>query len=430
MTYQETLDFLFSALPMYQRMGAVAMKADLVNTYRLCEHLGHPHSKFKSIHVGGTNGKGSTSHALASVLQEAGFKVGLYTSPHLKSFRERIKINGEEIPEENIVAFVAQHQAFLEALKPSFFEMTVGMAFGYFAEEKVDYAVVEVGLGGRLDSTNVLHPELCVITNIGLDHVEFLGNTLSKIAWEKAGIIKEGVPVIISETQQETTAVFGEVARQQMAPIYFADHIFKIELLPFENADGQATYQVGHERGKHVYHMDLLGSYQQKNLAGILQAIDVLREQGLNIREEAIKAGLGRITKNTGIKGRWQKLGENPLVYCDTGHNSEAFRMLLDQINGISHNNLFFVLGMSKDKDVGAVLTLFPKEAQYIFCEAHIPRAMSAEELGRKARIFGLEGEVVPDVNQALKKALSIAGKDDLVFVGGSTFVVAELENL
>lgn len=424
MTYQETLDFLFNALPMYQSIGAPALKADLLNTLRICDHLGNPHLKFKSIHVGGTNGKGSTSHALASVLQESGYTVGLYTSPHLKSFRERIKINGKEIPEAKILSFVAQNKTFLEELQPSFFEMTVGLAFDHFAEEMVDYAIIEVGLGGRLDSTNVIIPELSVITNIGLDHVQFLGNNLEKIAFEKAGIIKKGVPVVISETQEETKPVFEQIAQQQQAAIYFSDQLFQVKPL------GSGSYEVFDGKDKQFFQLDLLGSYQQKNLGGILQAITVLKGQGLKIGEGAIQAGLGRVTANTGLKGRWQKLGENPWVYCDTGHNSEALRLIVDQIKSYPYKNLFLVLGVSQDKDVETVLPLFPQKAHYIFCQAKIPRAMPADELYSKAIKYGLDGEVVPDVNMALQKALCKASKDDFVFVGGSTFVVAEIENL
>ena len=424
MTYQETLDFLFNALPMYQRIGAPALKANLLNTFRICDHLGNPQLKFKSIHVGGTNGKGSTSHALASILQESGYKVGLYTSPHLKSFRERIKINGKDISEEKIISFVYQNKPFLEELQPSFFEMTVGLAFDHFAEERVDYAIIEVGLGGRLDSTNVITPELSVITNIGLDHVQFLGNSLEKIATEKAGIIKKGVPVVISETQKETRPVFERIAQQLKADIYFSDRLFQVKPL------GSGRYEVFDGKEKRFYQLDLLGSYQQKNLAGILQAIWVLNEQGLDIGERALKAGLERVTVNTGLKGRWQKLGENPLIYCDTGHNTEALRWIVDQIKSYPYKNLFLVLGVSQDKEVETVLPLFPQNAHYIFCTAQIPRAMRADELYSKARKYGLEGEIVPDVNMALKKALGKASKDDFIFIGGSTFVVAEIENL
>lgn len=429
MTYQETLDYLFNALPMFQRVGAVAYKADLNNTLKLCEHLGNPQFLFKSIHVAGTNGKGSTSHALASVLQEAGFKVGLYTSPHLKSFTERIKINGTEISEDKVTGFVDSNKAFLEDLQPSFFEMTVGMAFDHFAKEKVDFAVIEVGLGGRLDSTNVILPELCVITNIGLDHVQFLGNSLPQIAFEKAGIIKENVPVVISETHPETKPVFTSIANERNAPIYFGDQEIKI-IRVISSSSNYSEYEVVREGEKRWIKMDLLGNYQKRNLAGILQALYVLQEKGVNIDQIAIDRGLSRIMANTGLKGRWHKLGENPLIYCDTGHNADGMRMIVNQLKELPCENLYLILGMSNDKDVTPVLALLPKNAFYVFCEAQIPRAMPADLLYEKAKKFGLKGEVVREVNQALKKILTVAGKNDVVFVGGSTFVVAELENL
>lgn len=431
MTYQETLDYLFNALPMYQRIGAAAYKADLRNTLEICEHLGNPHNSYKSIHVAGTNGKGSTSHGLASILQEAGYKVGLYTSPHLKSFTERIKVNGKEIGEEKVVRFVEHHKEFLEKLRPSFFEMTVGMAFDHFAKEKVDYAVVEVGLGGRLDSTNVIHPELCLITNIGLDHVQFLGDSLPQIAREKAGIIKEQVPVVISETQQETKEVFEEVAKDRHAPIFFADENYQVRQLNTDPSLSLCTYEVIWKNAeKSYFDMDLLGKYQEKNLAGILQAIAVLRQKGLVINPDALKRGLSHITKNTGLKGRWQKLADQPPIYCDTGHNADGIRMIMDQINKLSFKKLYIILGMSADKDIDPVLALLPKEAVYVFCQAKIPRALPAQVLKEKAEKFGLKGTVVPEVNQALENVQAMAEKEDFIFIGGSTFVVAELENL
>jgi dihydrofolate synthase/folylpolyglutamate synthase len=429
MTYQETLDYLFNALPMFQRVGAAAYKADLNNTLKLCGHLGNPQFLFKSIHVAGTNGKGSTSHALASVLQESGYKVGLYTSPHLKSFTERIKINGAEISEEKVTDFVDSNKAFLDQLQPSFFEMTVGMAFDHFAKEKVDCAVIEVGLGGRLDSTNVILPELCLITNIGLDHVQFLGNSLPQIAFEKAGIIKENVPVVISETHPETQPLFKSIAHERNAPIYFGDQEIKVKRIN-SSLDKYSEYEVVTEGKRRRIKMDLLGKYQEKNLAGILKALYVLRENGVNIDQTAVDQGLSRIIANTGLKGRWQKLGENPSVYCDTGHNADGIRMIVDQLKELPCENLYLILGMSNDKDVAPILALLPKDAFYVFCEAQIPRAMPAGLLYEKAMNFGLKGEVVREVNQALKKVLTIAGKNDVVFVGGSNFVVAELENL
>lgn len=430
MTYQETLDYLFNALPMYQRIGGAAYKANLENTIQLCHHLGNPQKAFKSIHIAGTNGKGSTSHALASVLQEAGFKVGLYTSPHLKSFTERIKINGREIEEEEVIRFVRENKDFIEILRPSFFEMTVAMAFDHFAREQVDFAVVEVGLGGRLDSTNVIVPEISIITNIGLDHVQYLGHTLPEIAKEKAGIIKAGVPVVISETQPETQPVFEFIAEKMNAPIFFADQNFRILPVSGRPSEEVSLFEVAHHGEKYNIRLDLLGNYQKKNLTGILQAIEVINNAGVPIDRATVERGLSRVVANTGLKGRWQKLGEKPMIYCDTGHNEDGVRMVMEQIQNTPHKNLFIIWGMSNDKEIDPVLRLLPKDATYFFCEAHIPRAMSAETLSKKAADAGLIGTVALDVNEALRQAHRLADKDDFIFVGGSTFVVAELENL
>jgi len=430
MTYQETLDYLFNALPMFQRVGKSAYKADLKNTLALCNRLGDPQHAFKSIHVAGTNGKGSTSHALASILQEAGYKVGLYTSPHLKSFTERIKINGEEISQNEVVEFVQKHKLFLEEINPSFFEMTVAMAFDHFAKQQVDYAVIEVGLGGRLDSTNVITPLLSVITNIGYDHMQFLGNTLPAIAREKAGIIKPGVPVVISESHVDTKEVFEEVAGAQQAPIYFADQLMEVKNGSSLPEDAIVEYLISKQGGEEAYQLDLKGNYQRKNLVGVLMAVEVLKNEIPGLTTEAVKRGLRRIVLNTGLKGRWQKLGEKPLVYCDTGHNAEGIKMIVAQIRATRHQHLFMILGMSNDKDISPVLSLLPQEASYIFCEAKLPRAMSAEVLREHAVAYGIKGRVIAGVNEALAEALKEAGEHDLVFVGGSTFVVAELDNL
>ncbi|EKB50908.1 bifunctional folylpolyglutamate synthase/dihydrofolate synthase [Cecembia lonarensis] len=429
MTYQETLDFLFNALPMFQRVGASAFKKDLSNTYALCEYLGQPQQKFKSIHVAGTNGKGSTSHAICSVLMESGYKVGLYTSPHLKSFTERIKINGREIPENEVVDFVAKHKPFLEKLKPSFFEMTVAMAFWYFAKEEVDIAVIEVGMGGRLDSTNVITPEVAVITNIGFDHMQFLGDTLEKIAGEKAGIIKKEVPVVISTQQEDTKEVFEKIASVQQAPIYFAQSSFQIRPLG-NNIGHKRQFEALHNGLRKNITLDLLGNYQRDNLPGILQAIEVLTEKGFKISEDHISQGLSQVIKNTGLKGRWQVLGESPWIICDTGHNEDGIKYILNQINEYTYNQLFMIIGMVNDKDVSKVLSFFPKNAQYVFCQANIPRAMPAEELFVKAKEVGLEGFVTKDVNEAMEWAKKKARKEDLIFIGGSTFVVAEIKEL
>ncbi|MCH6233688.1 bifunctional folylpolyglutamate synthase/dihydrofolate synthase [Cognataquiflexum rubidum] len=429
MTYQETLDYLFNALPMFQRIGAAAFKNDLNNTHALCAHLGNPERKLKCIHVAGTNGKGSTSHALCSVLMEAGYKVGLYTSPHLKSFTERIKINGIDIPENEVVEFVEDYKTFLEELKPSFFEMTVGMAFWYFAKEKVDIAVIEVGMGGRLDSTNVVMPEVSVITNISYDHMQFLGDTLPLIAAEKAGIIKLGIPVVISQKQQETFSVFQSKAAEAQSPIYFAEDYIQVKRSG-KNSDGKRSFEISDEGNQYTIQIDLHGNYQEKNLAGILQTIKILNTLGWKIEDNQVKKGLSSIVSNTGLKGRWQILGENPLIVCDTGHNEDGIRLIVEQINELAFNQLFMVIGMVNDKDIAKVLSILPKDAWYIFCQATIPRAMDAEELAKKAFEAGLEGEIVRDVNSAIEKAKGLASKQDLIFIGGSTFVVAEINDL
>jgi dihydrofolate synthase / folylpolyglutamate synthase len=425
MTYQETLDYLFNALPMYQRIGAAAYKTDLTNTIALCEHLGNPHTNFKSIHIAGTNGKGSTSHSLAAVLQSAGYKVGLYTSPHLKSFTERIKINGQDIPEDEVVTFVEENKTFLEELQPSFFEMTVGMAFKHFADHQVDIAVVEVGMGGRLDSTNIISPLASVITNIGMDHTQFLGDTLAKIAAEKGGIIKPNTPVVISERNPETEPVFIRIAAEKNAPIIFAEDNFQVKM-----GEGISNGNREYSAKDRTYHLDLAGAYQQKNLAGVLQAIEILRQKGFEIKPEDVEKGLANVTSLTGLKGRWQKLNDKPLTYCDTGHNKEAFQYILQQIQEQDFERLHFVLGVVNDKDVQSLLKLFPKDAQYTFCQPEIPRAMPAEDLAELARLAGIEGSIVRDVNEAIRATLKKAGENDFIFIGGSTFVVAEIENL
>lgn len=433
MTYAETLDYLFNALPMFQRVGASAYKADLTNTISLCEHLGNPQETFKTIHVAGTNGKGSTSHALASVFQAAGYKTGLYTSPHLKSFTERIRIDGKEITEEDVVEFVANNRAFLDQLQPSFFEMTVGMAFWYFAKEAVDIAVIEVGMGGRLDSTNVIHPELCVVTTIGYDHTQFLGNTLPLIAGEKAGIIKQGVPVVISQTQKETQVVFSQQAAAKQAAIVFADQLWEVTKLPeSENPTIQqpANFKVRSSDGEFTMKFDLNGDYQRFNLPGILEAVKQLRNQGWNLSDTTLQVGLESISEQTGLKGRWQLLQVNPIILADTGHNEAGIGEVVNQLKKYSYSKLWMVIGMVNDKDISKVLDLLPKEANYIFCQASIPRAMDAHELARKGNEKGLIGQVIPIVTEALEFARKNASPDDLIFVGGSTFVVAEIENL
>jgi len=431
MTYQETLAYLFEALPMFQRVGASAYKSDLNNTLALCAQLGNPERQFRSIHIAGTNGKGSTSHSIAAVLQAAGYKTGLYTSPHLKSFTERIKINGQEISPEAVTNFVATHKAFLDELQPSFFEMTVGLAFWYFAQEKVDIAVVEVGMGGRLDSTNVLSPELCLITNIGYDHTQFLGDTLPLIAGEKAGIIKPSVPVVISQSQPETQEVFDQKAAQLQASLVFADQIWTVTKAKEEGDTRKlARYEVTQDGNCFQLDFGLLGDYQRHNLPGILEGIAQLRKQGWDIPQAALFKGLAHVTVDTGLKGRWQVLQEQPKMIADTGHNESGMEEVISQLKTQVYTQLWMVIGMVNDKEIGKVLDLFPKEATYIFCQASIPRAMDADTLASKAAEKGLQGRIIPRVAEAIEFARKNAKADDLIFIGGSTFVVAEIENL
>ena len=432
MNYQETLDYLFNALPMFQRVGASAYKADLTNTIALCTHLGNPQKQFKSIHVAGTNGKGSTSHSLASVFQAAGYKTGLYTSPHLKSFTERIRVNGEEINKDDVVEFVAIHKDFLDQLQPSFFEMTVGLAFWYFAKEAVDIAIIEVGMGGRLDSTNVISPELCVITNIGFDHTQFLGDTLPLIAGEKAGIIKQGVPVVISHTQQEIQSVFLQKAVDMQANLVFADQQWEVTRI--QNSDQEALqlakYQAKGRSDAFEFEFGLRGDYQRYNLPGILEAVQQMRKQGWNLTKEALQLGLANVSEQTGLKGRWQILQTQPLTIADTGHNEAGILEVVNQLKKHTYSQLWMVIGMVNDKDISKFLDLLPKDATYIFCQASIPRAMDADILASKALEKGLMGQVIPKVTDAIGFARKNAGADDLIFIGGSTFVVAEIEDL
>lgn len=405
MNYDQTVQWMFSRLPMYQRQGSVAFKKDLTNIIALCKVLGDPQNNFKSIHIAGTNGKGSSSHMLASILQEAGFKVGLYTSPHLKDFRERIRVNGKPIPKEEVVQFIDSNKDFLEQRGLSFFELTVGLAFDFFDREDVDFAVVEVGLGGRLDSTNVITPVLSLITNIGFDHMQFLGNTLEEIAFEKAGIIKPGIPVVISEKQPETTPVFERKANSLGAPIYFAE-----------------------EKGYPEYPSDLMGIYQKRNQKGVLQSVDILRELGFEIDKKVVSRALVQVKKNTGLMGRWQILREKPKVICDTAHNKEGLYIVLDQLSKEKYDRLIFVLGFVNDKKLDDILVLFPKDAVYFFCKPNIPRGLDAVVLGQMAKEAGLKGEICHSVEHAYLRALNHATASDLIYVGGSTFVVAEMD--
>jgi len=401
MTYKEILDWMFVQLPMYQNDGSTAFKKDLTNILALSKELGFPEQKFKSIHVAGTNGKGSTSHMLASILQEAGYKVGLYTSPHLKNFTERIRINGVEISEEKVTEFINGNKAFLEQQKMSFFEMTVGLAFDYFASEKVDIAIIEVGLGGRLDSTNCITPEVTVITNIGLDHTQFLGETLPEIAFEKAGIIKKNIPVVIGEEQAAVKSVFIAKAAKESAPIYFA-------------SDASGTYI-----------SDLLGDYQIQNSKTAAAAIK--RLEGYQVSKENIKNGLLNVVKNTNLKGRWQVLQEHPKLICDTAHNKEGLAIVLNQLKKQPFKKLHIVLGVVADKKLETILPLFPSSADYYFCKPAISRGLSEAILEANAKKFNLIGEKYSSVKLALKSALLNANQQDIIYAGGSTFVVAEI---
>ncbi len=416
---------------MFQRVGAVAYKADLTNTISLCTALDNPQLKFKSIHIAGTNGKGSSSHMMAAILQSAGYKTGLYTSPHLKEFTERIKINGVEIDQEYIIDFVNRIKKEIEKIQPSFFEITVAMAFDYFAFHKVDFAVIETGLGGRLDSTNVITPIVSLITNISYDHMDILGYTLPAIAKEKAGIIKEGIPVVISELQAEVEPVFCAKAAEVNADIVFASKIFSTKE-KVNAKDSSLTLDV-YDQGELVFsnlNPELKGDYQKKNIPGVLMSIKVLQKLGYRITTQNIQNGIENVIKLTGLKGRWQKLGESPLIICDTGHNVDGLKDVVHQIQAQNFKNLFIVLGMVKDKDISNVIRLLPREAYYFFCQATIPRALEAKFLAEKAKAAGLQGEVVQDVNKAIAAAKSKAGIQDFIFIGGSTFVVAEIDNL
>ncbi|MDZ4713882.1 MAG: folylpolyglutamate synthase/dihydrofolate synthase family protein [Cytophagales bacterium] len=423
--YQQVLDYLYGTLPMFQRVGAPAYRNDLSNTVALCDMLGNPQTRFKSIHVAGTNGKGSTSHMLAAVLHTAGYKTGLYTSPHLKEFTERIRINGKEVEKSFVVDFVRRTKDMLEQRELSFFEMTVGMAFDYFDTEKVDVAVIEVGMGGRLDSTNVITPEVSLITNISFDHQQFLGDTLSKIAFEKAGIIKAGVPVIVSERQEEVEDVFITRASQLNATLTFASE--RIQLQPGDN--GFDVYQNG-ELWLEGLAPGLKGTYQTRNIPGVLASVLSLREKGYRIPDTAVLQGVAGVVELTGLKGRWQILNQRPLTVCDTGHNLAGIAEIMGQIRATPHRDLHMIVGFVNDKDISGILRLLPKHATYYFTQSHIPRSVDAVSLEREAARAGLEGTVVVNVNEAIRQATDAAHLDDLIFVGGSTFVVAEIEGL
>ncbi len=429
MTYQETLDYLYYQLPMFQRVGEKAFKKDLGNITKLCEAIGNPYEKYPKIHVAGTNGKGSTTHLLAALFQVKDLKVGVYTSPHYRDFRERIKINGEYINESEVVDFVESNRHHFDTIKPSFFEITVAMAFEHFARHNVDIAIIETGLGGRLDSTNVITPILSVITNIGLDHQNFLGNTLALIAGEKAGIIKKNVPVVIGETHEETSDVFIHKAIEMNAPITFADAFYSA--VPLEN-NGVKSYFEIRELGHHSLifnnlELDLAGNYQAKNLITVIHTAEMLQKLGWVFSDGEIIKAMKNIRALTKMIGRWQMLNENPLTIADSGHNEDGIKQIIAQISTIKYKELHFILGMVHDKDQSKILKLLPKNALYYFCKPNIPRGLDENKLKEKAEVFGLIGEVYDSVNEALRSATEDATSDDFIFVGGSTFVVAEV---
>ncbi|MEW6470379.1 MAG: folylpolyglutamate synthase/dihydrofolate synthase family protein [Bacteroidota bacterium] len=432
MNYSQTLDYLYSQLPMFHRIGAAAYKANLDNTIAICSLLGNPENKFRSVHVAGTNGKGSTSHLIASILQCAGYKVGLYTSPHLNDFRERIKINGKMIAKDAVIEFVRQYKDDFGKIKPSFFEWTVGLAFDHFAKSRVDIAVIEAGLGGRLDSTNVITPLVSVITNISYDHTALLGDTLEKIAHEKAGIIKKRVPVVIGETQKESAPVFIKKAKLENAPIVFADDFIGLKNTRQVNRKGKlflsGQLALQHVKGKPFPLLcELPGAYQAKNICTAVAAVHVLNSYlGIHLSQQAIAEGLEKVVSKTGLLGRWQVLQRKPLVIADTGHNEAGIKEVLEQIRKIPHKKLHIVFGAVNDKDISNILALLPKKAAYYFCQANIPRALDARVLAALAVQQGLKGNIYPSVRKAVKAAKTAAAKNDLVFIGGSTFVVAE----
>ncbi len=430
MTYQETLDYLFTRLPMFSRIGAAAIKKDLHNTIALCEALNDPHKNFKSIHIAGTNGKGSASHMLAAILQTAGYKTGLYTSPHLHDFRERIKVNGEMITKDYVIDFTKRIQPMIDEIDPSFFEITVAMAFEYFADEKVEVAVIEVGLGGRLDSTNIIIPELSVITNIGWDHMNLLGDTLEKIASEKAGIIKTNVPIVVGETLPETKPVFEQKATDMQAPLHFAYDEFTIT--GKKTVDHKLVVDVEERNTKNIfqYTLDLPGVYQTKNILTVLSSVRQLQQQGWNITEKHIQTALASSKEINGLHGRWEVIHEHPTVVMDVGHNEDGVKQIVTQLAESSYNRLHIIIGMVKDKEIEKVLALLPKQATYYFTKAQIPRALPEAELQSKASAFDLKGKTFKNVNAAISTALQHARKDDLILVCGSVFLVGEVNTV
>jgi dihydrofolate synthase/folylpolyglutamate synthase len=430
MTYQECLEYMYQQLPMFHRIGNAAFTKSLDNILALCEALGNPQHKFKSIHIAGTNGKGSSSNMLAAVLQCSAFKTGLYTSPHLKDFTERIRIDGKQIPQDEVIRFVEKHKALFEQIQPSFFEMTVALAFDYFAREKVDIVVIEVGLGGRLDSTNIIDPEVCLITNISFDHQSILGDSLPEIAAEKAGIIKPGVPVIISHTQPETLPVFLEKAKTENAQIILADKA--LELICTDSSFINRTFDV--YQGNHVFLSELVvglaGAYQEYNLPGVLMVLEELKKKGFDIPENSLRFGLENVRELTGFKGRWQVIAQNPLTICDTGHNEAGIKEVLGQLERLAPPKVHFVFGAVNDKDITKILKLLPPIYTYYFCQANIPRALLVSELQSLAKAAGLHGNAYGSVMEAVNAARAAANENEVIFIGGSTFVVAEVDEL
>ncbi|MFW5778337.1 MAG: bifunctional folylpolyglutamate synthase/dihydrofolate synthase [Bacteroidota bacterium] len=435
MNYQQTLDYLYARLPMFQRIGPAAYKNNLNNTYALANHLNNPERKFKSIHIAGTNGKGSVAHMLASIFQEAGYKTGLCTSPHLKDFRERVRINGRMMPESFLVDFINQHLAFFNQIKPSFFEMSIALCFEYFAHEKPDIAIIETGLGGRLDSTNIIHPELSVITNIGMDHTNLLGDTLEKIAFEKAGIIKENTPVVVGKTREKAKKVFTESASKKNASLFFAEEHYQIESykqLWDEKKKAHLLNIVLNDKensNRLEVKSDLPGLYQADNIVTVLKAIDVIRKQGkYSISQKAIIKGLGNVISNTNIAGRWQTLSNHPRIICDTGHNADGITKIVENLKMMNASHIHFVLGMVNDKDTDEILKILPPEnATYYFCTPAVPRGLDSGILAEKAKNTGLKGYKVGEAGKALLMAKGEVKSNELIFIGGSTFLVAEI---
>jgi dihydrofolate synthase/folylpolyglutamate synthase len=427
MNYKETVDYLYSKLPMYQRDGNAAYKASLDNTFRLDKYFKSPHKKYLTIHVGGTNGKGSVCHILTSVLQNAGYKTGLYTSPHLIDFRERIKVNSQLISEDYVIKFVKEHINYFESIQSSFFEMTVFLAFEYFAYMKVDIAIIEVGLGGRLDSTNIINPILSVITNIGHDHMEFLGSTIDEIAYEKAGIIKKSVPVIIGESDTKTDNIFERIAEGKSSPLYFADRIYSAGDSIF-SADEMQVFNI--EKESQIYYpnlkTDLLGIYQKKNILTALACIDFLKDNGFEIASIDIYNGLKKVITNTGFYGRWQIMKKEPCIICDTAHNLEGFKSVISQIKSTPCKNLHIIIGFVKDKNIDDFLKIFPEKATYYFTRPDVPRGLNEEIILEKSKAYNLKGKTYQSVEKAYRVAISSADKDDMIFIGGSTYVVAD----